>query len=262
MAVWRKLAIGVVAVAVLWLVVLAVLGWVKAGAYGDGVAARVGESLAATGAVGDTNLSRVRGRVELAHLAFARDDQVGKLALDVDQVRCAVAPLGWALVDGTCDELAVTGLRLDASTTAVLHVPHPKHPPLHARRFVLDDAVLGFAPGALAPGLGGVAVHVIHADSGDTLLRTPLSWIFTLRTLAARLELPAGVTVELRYADGVITARSPLLGSEPVDVPVTLPAAAALADGPAEMRALVVLGKDIAERVVERRATDWLKRHL
>jgi hypothetical protein len=255
---WRKLALAIAALALLWLVVLGVIGWADATRYGEGVATRVGEPIGATGTIAATELSLVRGRVVMDNLAFARDDEVGKLTLAVDTVRCDVAPLGWALVDSTCDTLAIRGVRLEASTGAVFHVKNPKRRPVHARAVVIDDAVIAFAPSALVPALGRIAVTVEHAEAGDTVFRTPLSWLFALRVLHARFDI-AGVTVRVTYENGVLAAEGSLFGSKPVAVPVKLPVAAALADAQAEIHALVDAGEGIAADLVSKRAADWLR---
>jgi hypothetical protein len=255
---WAGIAVGVVVVG--WLGFLVVLDETKARGYGDDVALRVGEPLGATGTMGSTDLALVRGRIALDGLALARDDAGGRLSLGVDELRCDVAPLGYALVDGTCDDLAVVGLHLDASTAAVFHVQHPKHPPVHARHVVIENAVLAFDPDALAPGLGRIEVRVDHADAGDTRFRTPLSWLFALHELDARLALPAGVEVHVRYDGSRLAADGSLLGSDPIEVDVTLPPAGTLEDGKAEMRALVQVGSDVATRLVEQRALGLLRK--
>jgi hypothetical protein len=256
----RRAAIALGGIVVAWCGFLVVLGMVKAKGYGDNVALRVGEPLGASGAMASTDLALVRGRIELDGLALKRDDAGGRLTLDVAALRCDVAPLGYALVDGTCDDLAITGLHMAASSAAMFHVQHPKHPPVHAHHVVIDDAVLAFDPDALAPGLGRIEVRVEHAEAGDTQFRTPLSWLFALHQLSARLELPVGGVVHLTYADGRFAADGSLLGSEPIEVAVTLPPAGTLEDGKAEMKAIATVGSEVATRLVEQRALGWLRR--
>jgi hypothetical protein len=258
---WRKLATAIAALVVLWFVVLGVFGWIYAPTYGAHVTERVGDSIGATGTIDDTELSLMRGRVILARLAVARDDSVGKLTLTVDHVRCDIAPFGWALVDSTCDTLAVRGVRLEASSGAVFHVNNPKRRPVHARAVVIDDAELAFAPSALVPALGRIAITVEHAEAGETVFRTPLSWLFALRVLRARFEV-AGVTVRVTYDNGKLSAEGSLFGSKPVSVPVQFPAASTLADARAEIKALVDTGEDIGSQLVSKRATDWLRSKL
>jgi hypothetical protein len=47
-----------------------------------------------------------------------------------------------------------------------------------------------------------------------------------------------------------------------VTLPVTLPAANLAHDAHEEMQLLVGVGKDVAERLVAQRATDWLRSKL
>ena len=98
--------------------------------------------------------------------------------------------------------------------------------------------------------------------AGPTTFKTPLSWLFTMRELDATLALPAGISLELRYADGVLRARGGIFGSTPVELPVTLPVAEAADDAQAEIATLVTFGKDLARQLVERRASDWVRSKL
>jgi hypothetical protein len=251
--------VGLVA---LWLVVLLVLDASVGERTAHGVSDRLAEGLGAKGTVGESDLALVRGRLRLQQLAVVRDDAVGHLSLAVDDVRCELPPLGLALVDGDCRELAVRGVRLDVSAAALFHLHPPVRAPMHATSVLIDDAELAFAPSAFAPGLGRIAVHVDHAEAGETVFRTPLSWIFSLRVLRAHVELPAGITVQLTYEGGMLSASGSLFGSSPVELPVQLPVAALYADARAEVHALVQLGEDLAEKLVARRAEDWLRRKL
>jgi hypothetical protein len=255
----RRIAFVVVGLAALWLVALFVLDFALAGRQAAQLSVRVGESLQATATVADTDLALVRGRLTIDGLGIHRDDDIGHLALDVAQVRCELPPLGWALVDRGCRELAVRGVRLDVSTAALFHIKNPKRPPIHTDRVVIDDAVLAFSPSAFLPSLGEISIHIDHAEAGPTVMRTPLSWLFALETLHASLELPAGITLHLTYADGMLGAGGSLFGSTPVTLPVQLPVASLYGDAHDETQALVKLGKELAEQLVAKRAEDWLK---
>jgi hypothetical protein len=245
-----------------WIVLLAVLGPVLAGREQREVEARVGESLQATATVGTTELGLVGGSLVLDRLAVRRDDAVGHLALDVDQVRCDLAPLGWALVDHDCRELAISGMKLEVSTAALFQLRHPAQRPIRTRHVVIDNATLAFAPSAFVPSLGRVAITIEHAEAGETVFRTPLSWIFALETLRARIDLPANITLRLGYAQGKLSAAGTLFGSAPVEVPFELPIAAMAADARGEIELLVKAGEDVAERLVAKRAEDWLRAKL
>lgn len=258
----RRIAIAVAIVVGAWLGGLLILDAVLGARQARGVEVHVGESLQATATVGATDLALVRGRLALERLAVRRDDAIGHLAIDVAEVRCELAPLGLALVDHDCRELAVAGVRLEVSTAALFQVKHPKRRPVHADHVVIDDAELGFSPSAFLPSLGRIAIHIDHAESGATTFRTPLSWIFSLQELRARIQLPAGITLSLAYHEGVLGAAGSLFGSTPVQLPVTLPVASAAEDAHAEIDMLVKVGKDIAEELVAKRAEDWLRSKL
>ena len=60
----------------------------------------------------------------------------------------------------------------------------------------------------------------------------------------------------------MLTAAGSLFGSAPVELPVQLPLASTARDAHEEMQQLVALGKDIAQRVVAKRAQDWLESKL
>lgn len=258
----RKAAIIAGCVVAVWIVAIVILDAALAGMEERHVEARVGASLQATAQVGATDLALGRGRLRLERLAVRRDDVVGRLVLDVAEVRCELLPLGLALVDHDCRELAIRGMRLEVSTAAVFRILHPAHRPIRARRVVLDDAELAFAPSAFVPSLGRVAIRVEHAEAGPTVFRSPLSWLFALGLLRARIELPAGITLHLAYGGGRLSVAGTLFGSAPVEVPFTLPLASAAHDAREEIQLLVAAGEDVAERLVAKRAEDWLRATL
>ena len=227
-----------------------------------GVAGRIAESLHAEATIDRGSLALVRGGLDLDGLAVHRDDAVGHLAIDVAEIHCALPPLGLALVDRDCRELAVRGMRLEVSAAALFRLQHPRRPPLHARSVAIDDARLAFSPSALAPGLGRVAIEVAHAAAGDTTFKTPLSWLFALRALQARIELPAGIALDVSYGGGELRISGGILGAAPVVVPLALPVADPADDAHAEIARLVALGKDIAAQLVAQRAADWLDSKL
>ena len=257
----RLVIVGIGALAV-WLVILVVLDLALAGRQAAEVGDRVGESLQAKATVAETDLALVRGRLTLGTLAVRRDDVIGHLAIDVAEVRCELAPLGWALVDRECRELAVRGVRLEVSTAALFKIKNPKRPPIRAEHVVIDDAVLTFSPSAFVPSLGKISIQIEHAEAGPTVFRTPLSWIFSSDELRARIDMPAGITLHLIYKAGVLSAAGSLFGSTPVTLPVTLPVAGVAHDAHEEIQALVSFGEDLAAKLVEKRAEDWLRSKL
>jgi len=259
----RRIAIVTAGVVTLWLVVLAILSVVLSGRYGRNTEERIGTSLQAEAKVASCDLALVRGRLTLDNLAVRRDDTVGHLAIDVTNVRCELAPLGWALIDRDCGELAVNGVRVEVSSAALFKLQKPKDvKPIQADRVVIDDAQFVFLPSAFAPNLGRIEIAIEHAVSGPTRMRTPLSWLFSLQELRARFAFPANITVILEYRMGLLTVSGSIFGSQPITLPVQIPAADMAHDAHEEMQLLLKTGKDIAERVVAQRATDWLRNKL
>jgi hypothetical protein len=238
-----------------------VLGAIFGARKAQAIADRIGESMQATATVDDHDLALVRGRLRLEHLRVERDDLIGKLTLDVGAVRCELAPFGVALVDGSCRELAISDVELELSTFALFKLRKPKRPPVRAHAVTIENATMVFSPAAVEPSLGHVSLTIERATAGPTTFKTPLSWIFHLRTLHATLELPIG-KIELDYANGMLTARGSVFGSQPVTVPFVIPVADLAEDPATEMTRLVKVGKDLAERLVEQKARDWFRSRL
>lgn len=246
----------------LWLGVLVVAGFALAGTTRDSVAARISESLRADASIADGSLSLLRGRVELSGLVVRRDDLVGHLALTVGELECSLPPLGGALFDRECRELAVRGVRFEASTIALFRLPRPKRPPLHVQHLTIDDATVELAASAVVPSLGKVAIHIDHADAGETTFKSPLSFLFALRQLSATIELPGNISLRLTYRLGRLEVAGSVFGAAPVTLPVSIPIAELGDDAATELGKLVTLGKDLAEQLVTQRAEDWLRAKL
>lgn len=258
----RRLAVIAVIAAVGWLAALVIGGFALEGATRRGVAERIAESLHAEATIASGSLALVRGGIDLDALSVRRDDAIGHLALRVATVRCALPPLGLALIDRDCRELAVRGAQLELSTAALFQLRRPKRPPLRAARVVIDDARLELSPSALVPSLGRVVVAIEHAEAGETVFKTPLSFVFALRSLRATVELPGDITLRLSYDAGQLQLAGGLLGATLIALPVSLPIAELADDPAAELAKLIAFGKDLAERVVTQRAADWLKSKL
>jgi hypothetical protein len=256
----RRVLLAIAAFVVAWIVACVIIGSAYESRVTSRVTERLGESLKAEASIDRADLAILRGTLTMDRLEVRRDDVVGKLALDVDQVRCELPPLGGALFDRECRELAVRGAHLEASAAAVFQIKNPKRPPIRACHLTIDDAVLAFAPSAILPNIGRIEIHIDHAEAGATVFKTPLSWLFALESLRARIELPARVTVELAYDGGVLSAMGTLLGSTPVAIPLAIPEPRG--DAHDEIRDLVSLGTDAATRLVAKRAEDWLRTKL
>lgn len=260
MTVTRLLKIAVGAFA-LWLAVLVIIGVVYGGRAGDRVASRIADSLVAEVTLDGSSLALIRGHLVIDKLAVRKED-LGHLAIDIEKIRCELPPLGIALIDHECRDLIVRGVRLEVSAAAVFQLKNPKRKPLRVRHVEIHDAVLTFSPSAFLPSLGRISIKIDHAEAGPTTFKTPLSWVFTMTSLAATIELPAGITVKLAYANGVLTAAGGIFGSAPVALPLSIPIPQSADEAKEEVRKLVELGRNLAEQLVARRAEDWLKQKL
>jgi hypothetical protein len=254
----KRAARVVLALVAVWIALLFVLGFALAGRTGNKVAKRFGESVQGTSQIGDVSLGLVLGSFTAENLSVRRDDLIGKLSIDVGKLSCDLAPLGIALVDRSCGDLEIRDVELELSTIAIFKMPRPKRRPFRADRVVLDNADLTFSPSAFLPSLGQVKIKIQHAEAGPTTFKTPLSFLFKLEQLRAQVELPAGITLQLGYANGKLTAAGSLFGSRPVELPLTLPKLDSTDDAKAELEKLVVFGKELARQLVAQKAEDWL----
>jgi hypothetical protein len=258
---WQRAALYAGGAFVAWLILLAIVGAAAGGSRAERVAERIGESLQAQATIEGRDLALVRGRFALDHLRVTRDDSVGKLALDVGTIRCELAPLGIALIDSSCRELAIGDVRLSLSTFRLFELREPKRPPIRAGAVVIEDAELVFSPSVVVQSLGQVRLAIERAEAGATTFRTPLSWIFNLRVLTATLELPIG-TIRLTFANGTLAAAGSIFGTTPVRVPLVLPVTDPAEEPRQEIERLVKLGRDVAERLLAQKARDWLRDKL
>ncbi len=265
-----------------WLVLLVVLGMALSSRQERKTRERLAESLHAQVSIGEVDLALVRGRLSIDKLsitsappsaalrapaepglAINRNDLVGHMTIDVDGVRCELPPLGLALFMHDCSDLIIKGVRLEVSTAALFKMERPKKgTPIRTDHMVIDSATLVFLPSAFMPDLGRIEIAIEHAETGPTVMRTPLSWLFSLKELDARFQLPAGITVLLGYRNGTLTASGSLFGSGAVELPIRIPVAGSAKDAHDEMLLLVQLGKQIAQQLVAKRAEDWLRSKL
>jgi hypothetical protein len=260
---WKRVALIAGVVLVAWFALLVILGATLTGRQERNTRERLAASLQATVTLGDLDLALVRGHMTIDALSIKRDDTIGHLAIDVAGVRCELAPLGFALFHRDCNELNIRGLRLEVSTAALFKVNRPpKSRPIRTDRMTIENATLVFLPSAFTPSLGRIEITIERAVAGTTVLRTPISWLFALQELRAHFALPAGITVHVGYKNGMLTAAGSLFGSAQVELPIQIPLASTAKDAHDEMQLLVQLGRQIAERLVAKRAEDWLKAKL
>jgi hypothetical protein len=219
---------------------------------------RLSEALQALVTIETSDLALIRGSYHFEGLAIRRDDSVGHLAIDVAGVRCELAPLGLALIDHECSELAIRGAQAEVSSLALFKLAHPKRRPIHTDRLVIDDATFALS----LPGADRITIRIEHAESGPTTLRTSLSWLFSARELRATLELPNKLGVRLSVGQGRLAVAGTLFGVTPVIVPFEMPDPRTARDAKEEMELLVDAAKHLGEQLVAQRARDWLRSKL
>lgn len=260
---FRRLIVIASGLLLAWLVLLVILGVTLGSRQERKTRERLAESMHADVTLGDIDLALVRGHLTIDMLAIKRDDTIGRMAIDVEGVRCELAPFGLALFDRDCRDLMIRGLRLEVSTAALFKMQRPpKSRPVRADRVVIDNASLVFSPSAFIPSLGRIEISIEHVEAGPTVMRTPLSWLFSLRVLRARFDLPAGISVRLGYMNGVMTATGSIFGAGQIELPIEIPVAGTANDAHDEMQLLIALGKEVAEKLVAKRAEDWLRSKL
>ncbi|MBP9207862.1 MAG: hypothetical protein KBG28_28110 [Kofleriaceae bacterium] len=253
----RRLVLGGAGLVVGWLVVLLVAGLVGRGCARDHLTARIGASLRATASIDEVDLGLVRGRAA-AHGLRIRKDEGGHLRISIRRAEVALAPLGLVAFDRRPRMVELDGVALEASTLAVLAAPDRKGQPIHVGGLVARDVHLTFLPTALLPWLGRVEVAIERVEAGPTVLYSALSWVFSLRSLRARITVAAGVTLVLEVDRGKLRVSGGLIGATPVEVPLVLPRL----DPKREMTQLVGVIKDLVTQLAIDRAGGWLKQQV
>ena len=240
----------------LWTVALIVAGFAAVGCQRRRVEGRIARSFEATAAFGDADLSLLRGTFHGTDLAIAKDVTAGTLRVKVKQLDAELAPLGIALVDSRLRELRLSGVELEASNLALLQTRSHGGKPFAVDALELRDVHLAAMPTMILPSFGRLEVHLERATAGPTVLRTALSWVFSLRSLVARVDLPGGVTIRLAYDHGRLRAQGGMFGSTPVEVPFAIP----VLDPAHEMEQLAALGIELVQKMTMRQAEEWLDR--
>lgn len=251
----RRVATITVGALALWAVALVVAGTAASSCQTRKIADRIGRSLDATARFGDGSLALVRGAFTGRDLTIDKDEVLGTLRVRVRSLDADLLPMGLALVDARPRRLELAGVEIEASSLALLRARRAHGTPFTVDALALRDVHLAAVPIAALPGLGRIEVHLDRVEAGPTVLRTPLSWVFSLRELAATVDLPAGVRVHLEYAGGVLHAQGGVLGSRMVEVPLAIPTL----DPARELDQLQALGLDLLEKIAVSGARSWLE---
>ncbi len=237
-----------------YLLLLVVLGWLAGGLVARSVRDRLAASFDGEAEVGGASVSLVRGAASIQDIHVEREHD-GHLTLDLAELTLDLAPLGSVVWDRVPRAVHVRGGRLDVTGLGVLRKPpRPKRPPIRVGALALDDCALSLMATGAWPGLARVELTIERARAGSTVLRTALSWLFTLEELVARVELPAGVTIRLEYRAGVLSAAGGPFGPVPVVVPFAIPPV----DDADEVAQLAALGKALGKELALAQARRWL----
>ena len=92
--------------------------------------------------------------------------------------------------------------------------------------------------------------------AGPCVLRSALSWVFSLEELVARVDLPGSVTVRLDYRGGQLRVAGGMFGATPVEVPFTIPEL----DPARETEQLKEMAMELARKLAVEQAESWAKR--
>lgn len=248
----RKAAIGLGLAAATYLAALVVASWVVAATVERDVQHRLATTLDGTATVGDATVSLLRGSIAVTGV-HAERHHLGTLALDVDRIELDVAPLGAFAVVRSPRALRVTGGHLVVTGAGALDGLERGHAQVDVGAVELRASELTLAVTSLWPELARVHLVLDRVRAGPTRFRTPLSWVFTLDELDARVELPGGSAFTLAYRDGALTARGGLFGAAPITVPVDLRYRAGV-DETVQLRALAF---ELGKRLAVERARRW-----
>ncbi len=252
-----KLVVAVLAVLVGYPLVLVVLGYALAGHAAETVRDRLALSLDGDARVGSVDLGLLRGRLVVDDVVVERHHR-GTLRLAIEHIEVDVAPLGAVVVARDPRRVFVRGAHIAISGAGALDLPQREHTVITLGALEVVDSDLAIMVTTAWPELGQVRLVLERFRAGRTVLRTPLSWVFALEALDARVELPGDADFALRYADGRLSAVGGVFGDAPVEIAIQLPRTPG-PDEPAQLRALAF---ELGKRLVIERGKRWLGRRL
>jgi len=253
-----RFGLGLAVFVAAYFIVLVIVGWIAAGIVADKIQARLAGSLDAEVKVGDAEVGLISGTVRVNDLHLERN-KIDTLELDISGLEVDIAPMGWVLVDRDLRRVKVRDGRLTISGAGALVLPpRPKQPPVRVGALEIENGVIELMATGYWPGLARMVITIEHARAGATTLRTGLSWLFTLESLVARVDLPANITVRIAFEDGALSASGGFFGQTPVTIPFQLPKL----DDRDEVEQLVALGKQLGKQLAIERAKRWLGSQL
>lgn len=249
----RRIVTGVAALAGLWLVALLVIGWTADGCVRDRARERLAASMRAQVTIGALDLGLVDGSVAIDELKVLKDDR-GLFRMAIRRVDVDLQPLGLALVQDSVGAIHARGVDVELSALGALDLGgEGRGEPITFDRLVLEDLKVSISPTSLLP-VGKIDVTIERAVAGRTTLRTPMSWLFALQELRARIALPLDITARLEYRAGKLRLSGELFDT-PVEVPFDIP----VLEPARELDQLAELGKRLAIELGKEGVERWLK---
>jgi hypothetical protein len=242
----RNVAIALAGAFALWVVVLALFGWLGAECQARKTEERLAKKMRAQVSIGELELGLVTGEIGAEDLRIEREE-LGLFRLAIDRVDIGRWPLGLALLQGGMGDVRVRGVHVEVTALAVLDFRGGEGPPLQFDSLEIRDADVAMEATGVFPGLARITLHLERAVAGETTLRTPLSWLFALRELDATIELPGGYTARLQYAAGALRLSGTVLGGEPIVLPFEIP----VHDPEHELEQLRAMGVALARQLVD-----------
>jgi hypothetical protein len=258
----RRLLVGLVTAAAVYLLALFVLGFALGGWVGGRVRDRLAAALDADVTVGDASLSLLRGRIELSDIRVHRDHG-GTVDIEIDRIDASVAPLGWVAFDGDVRHAAVDGMRMQVSARGLVDLAERRRRliPIPVGELSLSRSSIAVMPTSYLPGLGRLELRIARVHTTDFSLRHGLSWVFRMRELDATAEA-LGVSVGVAYDRESLALSGGLFGSDPIRIAFPLPQ-----PGPDgyELQTILLFAKQLATSLgdeltteIKDTVTDWL----
>jgi hypothetical protein len=241
-----QLAAAVVGLGVAWLGFLLLFGWLGADCVRGRAEARLAGSMQADVSIGALDLALVRGAVRIDRIVLERRDR-GYLRIAIDRVDADLWPVGLALAQDSLGTVRIRGVDAEVSALGVLDMRGRTRAPVTFDRLEVEDATVRLEAARALPGLARIEVVIERAVAGPTTLRTPMSWLLSLRELTARIELPLAPPVRVDYADGVLRVSGGPFGGKMIELPFEIPPA----DPAREVDQLAALGRRLAAQLTE-----------
>ncbi len=211
-------------IALLYPLVLLVLGWAATGRVEEQIKQRLSHTLRADEvSIDDIDVGLIRGKVTL-HGIRAKRTGLGTASIEVATLEVDVAPMGWALINSDPTRLEVVGAHLDLSAAGVATLRTGTDlRDIQVEEFVMHNSRITMAVTSLFPSLGQAELSVAHARAQDVELSNALSWLYKTNELDATLRLPGPMEFVAHFDGEALSVSGSVLGSMPITIPFSWP---------------------------------------